>query len=232
MLLFSFVRPKKSISALPVQEQNFVPACLCPWSFLSGTSLSLLLQKGLGAYAGSRPKENIKRKRRLLDVRPPPVFGESVIVRCDWPFWSSQHWGFTLKRINLLLVLPSELTFSFFPWSYQSLKLDLPDRNCQAFWIPVSLKHSQMLDMSLPNLTHPRGQRETSEKRDNSESRNKSCQTVEFYYSNEGYLTGINEPLRTFSCAHTLRKITSRGKREQQKKPCLKGFCYVFTFIT
>lgn len=75
-----------------------------------------------------------------------------------------------------------------------------------------------MLDVSLPHLTHPRGQRETSEKRDNSEPRNKSCQTVEFYYSNESYLTEINEPLRTFSCAHTLRKITSRGKREQPKK--------------
>lgn len=80
-----------------------------------------------------------------------------------------------------------------------------------------------MLDMSLPHLTHPRGQRETSEKRDNSESRNKSCQTVEFYYSNESYLTEINEPLRTFSCAHTLRKITSRGKREQPKKPFSKA---------
>lgn len=75
-----------------------------------------------------------------------------------------------------------------------------------------------MLDVSLPHLTHPRGQRETSEKRDNSESWNKSCQTVEFYYSNESYLTEINEPLRTFSRAHTLRKITSRGKREQPKK--------------
>lgn len=89
-----------------------------------------------------------------------------------------------------------------------------------------------MLDVSLPHLTHPRGQGETSEKRDNSESRNKSCQTVEFYYSNESYLTEINEPLRTFSCAHTLRKITSRGKREQPKKTFLKGSCYVFTFIT
>lgn len=115
---FIWKTAKKSISALPVQEQNLVPTCFCPWSFLSGTSLSLLLQEGLGAYAGRRLKENIKRKTRLLDVRLPPGFGESVIVRCDWPFWSSLHRGFTLKRINLLLVLLSELTFSFFPWSY------------------------------------------------------------------------------------------------------------------
>lgn len=50
----------------------------------------------------------------MSDV-PPPVFGESVIVRCDWPFWSSLQQSFTLKRINLLLGLPSELTLSFFP---------------------------------------------------------------------------------------------------------------------
>lgn len=92
-----------------------------------------------------------------------------------------------------------------------------------------------MLDVSLPHLTHPRGQRETSEKRDNSESRNKSCQTVEFYYSNESYLTEINEPLRTFSCAHTLRKITSRGKREQPKKHLsqrLLLYLYFYNFKT
>lgn len=79
MLLFAFEKPKKCISALPVQEQNFVPTCLCPWSFLSGTSLSLLLQKGLGAYVGCRPKENIKRERRLLDVRCLPGLGQSVV---------------------------------------------------------------------------------------------------------------------------------------------------------
>lgn len=52
---------RKCISALPLQEHNFVPPCLCPWSFLRGKSLSLLLQKGLGAYAGNRLKGKIKR---------------------------------------------------------------------------------------------------------------------------------------------------------------------------
>lgn len=88
-----------------------------------------------------------------------------------------------------------------------------------------------MLDTSLTHLIHPRGQKETSEKHDNSESRNKSCQTVEFDYSNESYLTGINERLIAFSCTHTLWNITSRGKREQQKS-FLKGFCYILTFLT
>lgn len=60
-----------------------------------------------------------------------------------------------------------------------------------------------MLDMSLTHLMHPGGQKETSEKHENSESRNKSCQTGEFYYSNESYLTGINDPLTAFLCTHT-----------------------------
>lgn len=70
-----------------------------------------------------------------------------------------------------------------------------------------------MLDVSLTYLTHAIGQMETSEKHNSSESRNKSCWTVEFYYSNESYVTGINELLTAFSCTHTLTHNQQREKR-------------------
>lgn len=61
-----------------------------------------------------------------------------------------------------------------------------------------------MLGVSLTYLIHARGQKKTSEKQDNLEPRNKSCWTVEFYYNNESYLTGINEPLTACSYTNTL----------------------------
>lgn len=86
VLLFSFGKPKnKYVSPRHTRaflNRTLYPPVSVPEFPLQSTCLALFLQKGLATCVSSRPKENLKGKRRLLGLRPPSGFGESVVASC------------------------------------------------------------------------------------------------------------------------------------------------------